>query len=116
MCEFSVSKAQFQKYCANCSHQYTESDVTKNKAWIVAASWCIKRYINDSHFLPSDKSWPSERLNNPRTPTCALVQNRNVRKDAAPTSYNTLEIRSIFPIAIEQERFIDYGPDRVHRG
>lgn len=96
----SVSKAQFQKYSSHCSHKFTESNLTKKKAWIVAVLWSITRYINNYNYLPGDTYLPNDRFDNAINANCALAQNRKVRTDAAATSYNSLNIRSLCPIAI----------------
>lgn len=53
-------------------------------------------------------------MSNQRTANCALVQKEKIRTDAAATSYNSLDIRSLCPIAIGQKTLIDNGPFHVH--
>ena len=80
----------------------------------IAAPWCITKYINDYNYLNGDKSWTAERTRNPRTANCDLIENTRLTNDASETSYRALEIRSLVPIAIGQELFLDYGPDHDH--
>ena len=69
----SVTKKQFLNFGANCSHRFILLDGNNKKAWIVAAPWCITKYINDHHHLDGDKSSTEEKTKNTRTANCALV-------------------------------------------
>ena len=110
----SVTKNQFLKYAANCTHEFTTSDGIKKKCWVVAAPWCVTRYINDCNYLPGDKSSRTEKQKNRRIQNCMFVQNKNLNTDEAVTSYQLLEVRTLVPIARGDEFFLDYGEDHIH--
>lgn len=104
----AVTVEAFCTWANRIPEMVTDRERKEHPVWIVAAQFCLMRYVNDERYFPGDTSGKAERVKIPRDNNVVFPQQHSPRTIAEFQDYALLAVETRRNIRVDEELFVDY--------
>lgn len=99
----------FLKRTSRFLETLTDWNIMHHSMWIVPASFCAMRYMNDGRCLPGDEAPEGEKLQKEQRKDVKFYQTGSRSSAASLRTYMQSAVRASRNLKYGEELFVDYG-------
>ena len=103
----SVSTPEFDRWAMKISYQFADADSNMYEGFVVAAPFCVCRYLNDPRYLPGEDVPKAKK----RVDNAVFKAKRTARWNRDFEMYDALQVVAKTDIRIGEELCVNYGAE-----